>query len=190
MAGIAAGSNYESYIYTCTNAVAQTSMTFTSQNMGAKKYKNLNKVYFICLGLAFGISVAMGALLSDGIGDTMRISLTDNPVHEVEAGVEILKALKLKTGGVTFVSCPTCGRTQINLIEIANKAYDLCKNIDKDIKIAVMGCVVNGPGEAREADIGIAGGDNCGMLFEKGQQIEKLSYDQLLPALLKRIDDL
>ncbi len=107
-------------------------------------------------------------MLADGIGDTIRVSLTDDPVREVSARIEILKALGLRKSGVTFVSCPTCGRCQIELIQIANRVYELTKNLDKDIKIAVMGCAVNGPGEARDADIGIAGG-NGEDFFQKGK---------------------
>ena len=135
-------------------------------------------------------AMGIGALLLDGIGDTIRVSLTDDPVEEVYAAKDILKAAGLRKEGVNIISCPTCGRTQIDLIGLVNKVDEALKNCEKPITVAVMGCIVNGPGEAREADIGIAGGDGCGMLFEKGQQIEKLPYDELLPALLKRIEDL
>ena len=135
-------------------------------------------------------AMGIGALLLDGIGDTIRVSLTDDPVEEVYAAKDILKAAGLRKEGVNIISCPTCGRTQIDLIGLVNKVDEALKNCEKPITVAVMGCVVNGPGEAREADIGIAGGDGCGMLFEKGQQIEKLPYDQLLPALLARIEKL
>ncbi len=134
-------------------------------------------------------AMGIGSLLCDGIGDTIRVSLTADPVREIYAAKDILKACGIG-GGVQIVSCPTCGRTKIDLIGLASQVEELCRDIDKDIKIAVMGCVVNGPGEAREADIGIAGGDGCGMLFEKGVQIEKLPYEELLPALLKRIQEL
>ena len=135
-------------------------------------------------------AMGIGALLLDGIGDTVRVSLTDDPVEEVYAAKDILKAAGLRTEGVTIISCPTCGRTQIDLIGLVNQVDEALQNCEKPITVAVMGCVVNGPGEAREADIGIAGGDGCGMLFEKGQQIEKLPYDRLLPALLERIEKL
>ena len=135
-------------------------------------------------------AMGIGALLLDGIGDTIRVSLTDDPVEEVYAAKDILKAAGLRKEGVNIISCPTCGRTQIDLIGLVNQVDEALKNCEKPITVAVMGCIVNGPGEAREADIGIAGGDGCGMLFEKGQQIEKLPYDQLLPALLKRIESL
>ena len=132
-------------------------------------------------------AMGIGALLLDGIGDTIRVSLTDDPVEEVYAAKDILKAAGLRKEGVNIISCPTCGRTQIDLIGLVNQVDEALKDCDKPITVAVMGCIVNGPGEAREADIGVAGGDGCGMLFEKGQQIEKLPYDELLPALLNRI---
>ena len=135
-------------------------------------------------------AMGIGALLLNGIGDTIRVSLTDDPVEEVYAAKDILKAAGLRKEGVNIISCPTCGRTQIDLIGLVNKVDEALKDCDKPLTVAVMGCVVNGPGEAREADIGIAGGDGCGMLFEKGKQVEKLPYDQLLPALLKRIQEL
>ena len=133
-------------------------------------------------------AMGIGALLLDGIGDTIRVSLTDDPVEEVYAAKDILKAAGLRKEGVNIISCPTCGRTEIDLIGLVNKVDEALKDCEKPITVAVMGCIVNGPGEAREADIGVAGGDGCGMLFEKGQQIEKLPYDELLPALLKRIE--
>ena len=135
-------------------------------------------------------AMGIGALLLDGIGDTIRVSLTDDPVEEVYAAKDILKAAGLRKEGVNIISCPTCGRTKIDLIGLVNQVDAALKNCDKPLTVAVMGCVVNGPGEAREADIGIAGGDGCGMLFEKGQQVAKLPYDELLPALLKRIEEL
>ncbi|MBE6979408.1 MAG: flavodoxin-dependent (E)-4-hydroxy-3-methylbut-2-enyl-diphosphate synthase [Ruminococcaceae bacterium] len=133
-------------------------------------------------------AMGIGALLLDGIGDTIRVSLTDDPVQEVYAAKDILKAAGLRKEGVNIVSCPTCGRTQIDLIGLVNQVDEALKDCDKPITVAVMGCVVNGPGEAREADIGIAGGNGWGMIFEKGEQVEKLPYEELLPALLKRIE--
>ena len=133
-------------------------------------------------------AMGIGALLLDGIGDTIRVSLTDDPVQEVYAAKDILKAAGLRKEGVNIISCPTCGRTSIDLIGLVNKVDEALKDCQKPITVAVMGCVVNGPGEAREADIGIAGGDGWGMIFEKGVQVEKLPYDQLLPALLDRIE--
>ena len=133
-------------------------------------------------------AMGIGALLLDGIGDTIRVSLTDDPVEEIYAAKDILKAAGLRKEGVNIISCPTCGRTKIDLIGLVNQVDEALKNCEKPITVAVMGCIVNGPGEAREADIGIAGGDGCGMLFEKGQQIMKLPYEELLPALLERIE--
>lgn len=135
-------------------------------------------------------SVGIGALLSEGIGDTIRVSLTDDPVKEVYAGCEILKSLGLRKSGVTFVSCPTCGRCRIDLIDIAKKVYELTRGIDKDIKIAVMGCAVNGPGEARDADIGIAGGDGEGLIFKKGQIFKKVKQDEIISVLMDEIEKL
>ena len=133
-------------------------------------------------------AMGIGALLLDGIGDTIRVSLTDDPVEEVYAAKDILKAAGLRKEGVNIISCPTCGRTRIDLIGLVNQVDEALKNCEKPITVAVMGCIVNGPGEAREADIGIAGGDGWGMVFEKGVQVDKLPYDQLLSALLERID--
>ena len=133
-------------------------------------------------------AMGIGALLLDGIGDTIRVSLTDDPVEEVYAAKDILKAAGLRKEGVNIISCPTCGRTRIDLIGLVNRVDEALKNCEKPITVAVMGCVVNGPGEAREADIGIAGGDGWGMIFEKGVQVDKLPYDELLPALLERIE--
>ena len=135
-------------------------------------------------------AMGIGALLLDGIGDTIRVSLTDDPVEEVYAAKDILKAAGLRKEGVNIISCPTCGRTRIDLIGLVNKVDEALKGCEKPITVAVMGCVVNGPGEAREADIGVAGGDGWGMIFEKGEQVEKLPYDELLPALLKRIENM
>ncbi len=135
-------------------------------------------------------AMGIGALLLDGIGDTIRVSLTDDPVQEVYAAKDILKAAGLRKEGVNIISCPTCGRTSIDLIGLVNKVDAALKDCQKPITVAVMGCIVNGPGEAREADIGIAGADGWGMIFEKGQQVEKLPYDQLLDALLRRIENL
>ena len=133
-------------------------------------------------------AMGIGALLLDGIGDTIRVSLTDDPVEEVYAAKDILKAAGLRKEGVNIVSCPTCGRTRIDLIGLTNQVDAALKDCQKPITVAVMGCIVNGPGEAREADIGIAGGDGWGMIFEKGEQVEKLPFDELLPALLRRIE--
>mgnify|MGYP004533710503 FL=1 len=128
-------------------------------------------------------SVGLGTLLAEGIGDTIRVSLTENPVEEVSAGFDILKSLGLRERGVNFVSCPTCGRTQIDLIGLAKKVEERFKNFDKPITIATMGCAVNGPGEARHADFGIAGGVNEGIVFKKGEIIAKVPEKQLLEKL-------
>lgn len=135
-------------------------------------------------------AMGIGALLLDGIGDTIRVSLTDDPVEEVYAAKDILRAAGLLKDGVNIISCPTCGRTQIDLIGLVKQVDEALKTCQKPITVAVMGCVVNGPGEAREADIGIAGADGWGTIFEKGQQVERLPYEQLLPELLKRIERL
>lgn len=128
-------------------------------------------------------SVGLGTLLAEGIGDTIRISLTENPVEEVTAGFEILKSLNLREKGVNFVSCPTCGRTQIDLISLAKKVEEKFKDLDKPITIATMGCAVNGPGEAKHADFGIAGGVNEGIIFRKGEIIAKVPENELLSKL-------
>ncbi len=135
-------------------------------------------------------AMGIGALLLDGIGDTIRVSLTDDPVEEVYAAKDILKAAGLRREGVNIISCPTCGRTRIDLIGLVNQVDAALKDCQKPITVAVMGCIVNGPGEAREADIGIAGGDGWGTIFVKGEQIEKLPYEELLPTLLARIEQM
>lgn len=133
-------------------------------------------------------AAGIGGLLLRGIGDTIRISLTDDPVKEVEAGIKLLKAIGVRKSGPVLVSCPTCGRTKINLIDIAKEAEKRLEKTDKNITVAIMGCVVNGPGEASAADIGIAGGDGCGVLFKKGRIIKKLPEEQLLDALFEEIE--
>ncbi len=132
-------------------------------------------------------AVGIGTLLCEGIGNTIRVSLTGDPVEEVRTGVSILKAAGLRTGGVRFISCPTCGRTEIDLISLANQVEQRLTEIQKDITVAVMGCVVNGPGEAREADYGIAGGKDCGMLFKKGEIVARVPEDRLCDALIEMI---
>ncbi|MBC2870515.1 flavodoxin-dependent (E)-4-hydroxy-3-methylbut-2-enyl-diphosphate synthase [Bittarella massiliensis] len=135
-------------------------------------------------------AIGIGSLLCDGIGDTIRVSLTDDPVKEVRVARDILKALGIGKQGVRVVSCPTCGRTQIDLIALAKEVDRLVEGMEKDITVAVMGCAVNGPGEAREADIGVAGGDGCGLLFRKGEILRKVPEDQILPALMEEIERL
>ena len=132
-------------------------------------------------------SVGIGSLLSQGIGDTIRVSLTENPIEEVHAGYAILKALNLRQKGVNFVSCPTCGRTQIDLIGLAKRVEERFKDLDANIKIATMGCAVNGPGEAQHADFGIAGGINEGYIFKKGEVIARVPEEKLLDELEKLI---
>ncbi|MBR2715463.1 MAG: flavodoxin-dependent (E)-4-hydroxy-3-methylbut-2-enyl-diphosphate synthase [Ruminococcus sp.] len=133
-------------------------------------------------------SAGIGSLLLHGIGDTIRISLTADPVEEIYAAKDLLKALSIRDSGVTFVSCPTCGRTKIDLISLANEAQHRLKDCDKNIKVAIMGCVVNGPGEAKEADIGIAGGDKEGLVFKKGEVLYKVPEDKLIDALIDEIE--
>lgn len=134
-------------------------------------------------------SIGLGLILNQGIGDTIRVSLTDDPVREVEAAKLILRTLGLRKGGIEVVSCPTCGRTRIDLIGLASSVEELVKNYDLDIKIAVMGCVVNGPGEAKEADLGIAGGDGCGVLIKHGEIVKKCDEDKLLSVLKEELDN-
>ena len=133
-------------------------------------------------------AVGIGTLLMEGIGDTIRVSLTADPVEEVRAGIAILKAAGLRRGGVRLVSCPTCGRTEINLIALAQEVERRLAGVERDITVAVMGCVVNGPGEAREADYGIAGGRGCGLLFKTGGIIGRMSEERLCDALLELIE--
>ena len=133
-------------------------------------------------------AIGLGNILYQGIGDTIRVSLTGDPVEEIRSAKLILKSLGLRKGGVTVVSCPTCGRTQIDLIGLAGKVEKMVSDLDLDIKVAVMGCVVNGPGEAKEADLGIAGGKGEGLLIKKGEVIAKVPEDQLLDALKTELD--
>jgi len=133
-------------------------------------------------------SVGLGIILNQGIGDTIRVSLTGDPVEEIRTAKMILKTLGLRSGGITVVSCPTCGRTSIDLIGLANQVEKLTDNYDLDIKVAVMGCVVNGPGEAREAELGVAGGKGEGLVFKKGEIVKKVPEDELLKALKEELD--
>ena len=132
-------------------------------------------------------AIGIGSLLADGIGETIRVSLTADPVEEIYAAKDILSALG-KGNGVKFVSCPTCGRTKINLIDLAEKVEKALENVNKDITVAIMGCVVNGPGEAHEADVGIAGGDKCAVIFKKGEVLKKVAEENILEELLAEID--
>ena len=133
-------------------------------------------------------AVGIGTLLCEGIGNTIRVSLTADPVREVAAGIAILKAAGLRKGGVRFVSCPTCGRTEIDLISLASEVEKRVSSLDRDITVAVMGCVVNGPGEAREADYGIAGGVDKGLIFKKGRVVGTYPYDRLIDVLMDMIN--
>lgn len=135
-------------------------------------------------------SAGLGALLLQGIGDTIRVSLTADPVKEIYAAKDILKALDIRRDGVQFVSCPTCGRTKIDLIAIATEVENRLRDCNKNIKVAVMGCAVNGPGEAKEADIGIAGGNGVGLIFKKGEIIRKVPEDKLIEELIKEVEKL
>ncbi|HHV98133.1 MAG TPA: flavodoxin-dependent (E)-4-hydroxy-3-methylbut-2-enyl-diphosphate synthase [Clostridiaceae bacterium] len=135
-------------------------------------------------------AVGLGCLLAEGIGDTLRVSLTGDPVEEVRVGNAILKALGIGKKGIEIISCPTCGRTQINLIDIAKQVEERVQNIQKDIKIAIMGCAVNGPGEAREADLGIAGGKGEALLFKKGEIIRKIPQNRIVEELVEEIEKL
>ena len=134
-------------------------------------------------------AIGIGALLADDIGETIRVSLTDDPIKEIAAARDILKGVG-KRKGVQIVSCPTCGRTRIDLVKAAKEVEAAVANLDKDIKIAVMGCIVNGPGEAREADIGVAGGDGCAVIFKKDQCLRKIPESEIVPELLKEIEKL
>ena len=135
-------------------------------------------------------AVGIGSLLTHGIGDTIRVSLTDDPVKEVYAAQDILKAIGLKTDCPYLVSCPTCGRTRIDLVGLAKQVEERLRDCKKPITVAVMGCIVNGPGEAKEADIGVAGGDGCGLIFKKGEILRKVPENELLDELMKEIDKL
>lgn len=135
-------------------------------------------------------AIGIGSLLLDGIGDTIRVTLTDDPIEEVKAGFNILKALELRECGITFISCPTCGRTRIDIIKIAKEIENLLENNKSNLKVAVMGCVVNGPGEAKEADIGIAGGDGYGVIFKKGKVFKKVEEENLVKELVSEIKNM
>lgn len=134
-------------------------------------------------------SIGIGSLLTDGIGETIRVSLTADPVKEIYAAQDILKSIG-KFEGVQIISCPTCGRTRIDIVSLASRIEDILKDCKKNIKVAVMGCAVNGPGEAREADVGIAGGDGCALLFKKGEIIKKVPENDIITELMKEIEKL
>ena len=175
------------------------SLKASDVNMTIDAYRLMNERYDYPLHLgvteagtflsgAVKSAIGIGSLLKDGIGDTIRVSLTDDPVQEIKVAKEILKALELRSFGAKLVSCPTCARTNIGLIPLAKKVEEYLETVDKPITVAVMGCVVNGPGEAREADIGIAGGNGEGLIFKKGEIIKKLPEDKLFDALKEEIE--
>ncbi len=132
-------------------------------------------------------SVGIGSLLIRGIGDTIRVSLTDSPIKEVNAAKDLLRVLGIRKDGIQFISCPTCGRTNIDLIKLANEVQDRLKDFNEPLTVAIMGCIVNGPGEAKEADIGIAGGNGEGLIFKKGKIIKKVPEDKLVDELVKEV---
>ena len=135
-------------------------------------------------------AIGVGSLLADGIGDTIRISLTGDPTEEIPVAKDILRSLDLLNDKIKIVSCPTCGRCNINLIDLANEVEDKISSLEKDITVAIMGCAVNGPGEAREADIGIAGGDKVGLLFKKGEIVKKIPQETIVDTLLEEINNM
>lgn len=176
------------------------SLKASNVNMMVEAYRELAKIcdYPLHLGVteagtAFQgtvkSAIGIGSLLIDGIGDTLRVSLTENPVEEIRVAKEILKVLGLREFGVEIISCPTCGRTEIDLIKLAHKVEKEFEKVDKKIKIAVMGCVVNGPGEAKEADFGVAGGKGIGILFKKGKIVKKVKEKEILMGLKKLIEE-
>lgn len=203
------GVNSDSLVYSCLEQVEfleslgfynmKLALKSSDVNMTIECYKKISKLtnYPLHVGIteagpkSTGIiksAVGIGSLLSQGIGDTIRVSLTAPPEEEVIVGKEILKSLKLKTDGVNIVSCPTCARTNIDLIKIVELAEERLKEVDKNITIAIMGCVVNGPGEAKEADIGITGGNGEGLIFKKGKIVKKVSEEFLLDELMNEIE--
>lgn len=175
------------------------SLKSSDVNMSIESYKKISELtdYPLHLGITeagpsyvgtIKSAVGIGSLLSQGIGDTIRVSLTSAPEEEVRVGKEILKALKLRTEGINIISCPTCARTKIDLISIVKEAENYLNNINKNLTVAIMGCVVNGPGEAKEADIGIAGGNGQGLIFKKGKIIKKVEEKKLLEELIVEIE--
>lgn len=177
------------------------SLKSSDVNMNIAAYKRFSELsdYPLHLGITeagppfkgtIKSAVGIGSLLSQGIGDTLRVSLTSDPEEEIKVGKEILKALDLRQEGIDIISCPTCARTKINLIRLVEEADEILDKIDKNIKVAIMGCPVNGPGEAKEADIGIAAGNGTGILFKKGQIIRKVPEEELLKALIDEIEQL
>lgn len=177
------------------------SLKASNVNLSIESYRKFSEIsdYPLHLGITesgmglAGIvksSVGMGTLLAEGIGDTIRVSLTDDPVEEVLVGKQILKSLGLRQEGVEIIACPTCARTKIDLIELVKEAENRLSKVDKNISVALMGCIVNGLGEGREADIGITGGNGQGVIFKKGEIIKKVPENQLLDELMKEIENL
>ena len=173
--------------------VSNVPMTVEAYNLLAKKCNYPLHIGVTEAGTLIGgtikNSLGIGVLLSQGIGDTLRVSLTADPVEEVKIGWQILKGMGIRKHGVDFTSCPTCGRTKVNMLPIAEKVEKAVENLDKNIKVAVMGCAVNGPGEAQEADFGVACGDNCGLLFKHGEIIKKVKEEEIVDELLKLINE-
>jgi len=173
--------------------VSNVPMTVEAYNLLAKKCDYPLHIGVTEAGTLMGgtikNSLGIGVLLSQGIGDTLRVSLTADPVEEVKVGWQILKGMGLRKRGVDFTSCPTCGRTKVNMLPIAEKVEKAVENLDKNIKVAVMGCAVNGPGEAAEADFGVACGDNCGLLFKKGEIVKKVAEEDIVKELLELINN-
>lgn len=173
--------------------VSNVPMTIEAYNLLAKKCNYPLHIGVTEAGTLMGgtikNSLGIGVLLSQGIGDTLRVSLTADPIEEVKVGWQILKGMGIRKRGVDFTSCPTCGRTKVNMLPIAEKVEKAVENLDMDIKVAVMGCAVNGPGEAAEADFGVACGDNCGLLFKKGEIVKKVAEEDIVNELLKLINN-
>lgn len=177
------------------------SMKGTDIKMTIEAYRQMAKIvaYPLHLGITHAgtffegsirSAIGVGSLLSDGIGDTLRISLTDDPKEEVKVAREILKSLKLRNFGIDYITCPTCGRTKIELIELTKKVQEALKHVNKPLTVAIMGCAVNGPGEARQADIGIAGGIGEALLFKKGKIVRKIKEEELATTLLEEINNM
>ncbi|MBE5812150.1 MAG: flavodoxin-dependent (E)-4-hydroxy-3-methylbut-2-enyl-diphosphate synthase [Clostridiales bacterium] len=173
--------------------VSNVPMTVEAYNLLAKKCDYPLHIGVTEAGTLMGgtikNSLGIGVLLSQGIGDTLRVSLTADPVEEVKVGWQILKGMGIRKRGVDFTSCPTCGRTKVNMLPIAEKVERAVENLNMDIKVAVMGCAVNGPGEAQEADFGVACGDNCGLLFKKGEIVKKVAEEDIVEELLELIQN-
>ncbi len=205
------GVNVDSLCYSCLDQVRmiedmgfndiKLSLKSSNVNMAIDSYEKISQLcdYPLHVGITEagpstkGIiksSVGIGSILSKGIGDTIRVSLTGDPKEEIVVGRQILKSLGLLKEGIEIISCPTCARTKIDLIKIVNEAEERLDKIDKNIKVAIMGCVVNGPGEAREADIGIAGGNGVGLIFKDGEIIKKVKEDMMVEALIEEIERL